>query len=328
MQNFRTEIKPKNCELRISHQDKILLIGSCFAENIGEKLLQTKFDASINPYGILFNPLSICQCLHHIINQRVFSEEDLCFDGEEWYSFQHHSIFNHSNQQQCLSHINQVGKDSFERLCRTDLLILTLGSAFAYKHIASNCIVANCHKVPAKQFERILLSVEDISAHLTDVIKRIRQINPHMRILLTISPIRYVKYDMEENALSKAHLLTATHQLISRLENVFYFPSFEIMMDDLRDYRFYQADMIHPSEVAIDYMWEKFSTCYFDNNTLALNKEIAEISAARQHKIKHTASEETKKFAKTQLNKINSIKKRYPFIDYHEEETYFLNLIQ
>ena len=314
---FRTEIQRKKAEFSISHKDSIMLIGSCFAENIGEKLTEYKFTADVNPFGILFNPLSIAQGLDLLTDDFLFTENDLHLFNNEWISFYHHGKFSHADKEKCLENINKKLLESRIFLQKTNVLVLTLGTTLAYYYKGN--IVANCHKVPQKEFQMQMLDIQDIISALANSIEKIRAINSGMQVVFTVSPVRYIKNSMVENSISKARLIVSAHELICRLRNSCYFPAFEIMLDDLRDYRFYSDDMIHPSHTAIDYIWENFSYAFFDEQTLNLNKEIKDINLAINHRIKNPNSEESKKFKEAQTKKIQQIQMNYPqirFLDF------------
>lgn len=319
--SFRTEIQKQKTEYCITHKTPLMLIGSCFAENIGEKLIEYKFITDINPFGILFNPASIIQGLNILTDTFLFKENDLHFYNEEWISFFHHGKFSHSDKQTCLDTINNRLIYSRDFLAKTDFLILTFGSTTIYKYKGN--VVANCHKFPQKEFQQSTLDFKDILPPLVKSIEKIKSINQDIRIIFTVSPVRYIKNNMIENTLSKAQLIVAVHELTKAIKNSYYFPAFEIMMDDLRDYRFYNNDMIHPSQVAIDYIWEIFSETFFDKSTLKMNEAIKDILLAVNHRIKNHSSEESRKFKEMQVKKIKQIQTLYPHILFTEELSYF-----
>jgi hypothetical protein len=298
-----------------------MLIGSCFAEHIGCKLETYKFTIDLNPFGILFNPASIAQGVDILSDSFFFKEEDLFFFNGEWVSFFHHGKFSHPDKRKCLEEINSKLMYSRDFLQKTNFLILTLGTTSIY--IYKGNVVANCHKLPQKEFEQTNLEVREIVSTLENSIGKIKQINPNIQIIFTVSPVRYIKNNMIENTLAKAKLIVAVHELTKKIENTHYFPAFEIMMDDLRDYRFYNNDMIHPSPTAIDYIWEIFSETFFDKLTRQVNEEINEILLAANHRIKNPSSPESIKFKETQTKKIKQIQTLYPHILFTEEFSYF-----
>lgn len=326
--SFRTEINISHNSIEITHKDSFMLIGSCFAEEIGKKLQMGGFVVNINPFGILFNPQSIVNCLNRIVNRQYFVEDELDFFNNQWFSFLHHGSFAHEDKNTCLRQINQQIDDSFTYLSTTNYLVLTLGSAYAYWHKEKKYIVSNCHKLPQQYFNRILLDVQTIEENLKAVLCQVKKINKQICIILTISPIRYVKYNLEENMLSKSILKVATHHIINQDEQVQYFPSYEIMMDDLRDYRFYQTDMIHPNETAVNYIWSKFSQHYFSVQTQQIVDLIQEINRGKQHIIKNTNQEELQKFQQAMLKKIEQVKLLAPYLSLDIEEQYFNHIIE
>jgi len=319
--SFRTEIQKQKAEISISHRDKIMLIGSCFAENIGEKLIKYKFFADVNPFGILFNPMSIAQSLNILTDSSLFRDSDLHFHNDEWISFLHHGKFSHPDKTQCLKTINEKLVESRIFLHNANFLILTFGSTIAYLYKGN--IVANCHKIPQKEFEKQMFNVQDVVSNLQKSIEKVKDINKNIRLIFTISPVRYIKNDMTENALSKAQLIVSMHELIRYFPNSYYFPAFEIMIDDLRDYRFYNEDMIHPSPLAIDYIWENFSSTFFDSKTIKLNALIDEVVAAKNHRLKNPFSNKSQRFKENQLKKIQQIQTDFPQINFEAESRCF-----
>ncbi|MCL2132617.1 MAG: GSCFA domain-containing protein [Lentimicrobiaceae bacterium] len=323
MQNnsFRTEVPPQKAKYTISHKDSILLMGSCFAENIGRKLTKYKFSTDINPFGILFNPLSIAQSLNTLADSFLFQEDDLHFYNGEWISFFHHGKFSKSNKKECLDTINEKLVESRAFLQKTDFLILTLGTSISYSY--QGTVVANCHKIPQKEFQKQMLDIQDIVSPLASSIEKVKAVNSKIRILFTVSPVRYIKNEMTENTLSKARLVVATHELLHRIENSDYFPAYELMLDDLRDYRFYNEDMIHPSPTAVDYIWDSFANSFFGYETKKTNSLIEEIASAKNHRIKNPFADESKRFKEEQLKKIQRLQADFPLLDFEEDIKYF-----
>ena len=317
MNPFRTEIKKQKTEISISHKDNIMLIGSCFVENIGKKLTEYKFSTDVNPFGILFNPISIAQCLNSLTDSFLFEENDLHFYNNEWVSFFHHGKFSHPDKEKCMETINKKLIESRFFLKKTDFLVLTLGSTVVYNY--NGKIVANCHKIPQKEFQKQTLTNQDIVFALMSSIDKIRTINKDICLIFTVSPVRYIKESMMENALSKAQLLVAIHELINSLPNSYYFPAFEIMLDDLRDYRFYAEDMIHPSLIAIDYIWNNFSHTFFTEQTLNLNSKIKDINSALNHRMKYPHSDQSRRFKEIQIKKIEQLHTLFPYLSFDKE---------
>jgi hypothetical protein len=282
--NFTTQIPISKHENNISHKDKIMLLGSCFTENIGNKLSINGFETMINPFGILYNPFSICNSLDRIINLKFLLSEDLVQVNEFWYSYEHHGIFRNENSDNLLQTINLGISEANSFLKQTNWLIITLGTAWIFFLKENNKILGNCHKLNSQLIDRRLLTINEITENINLTINNIRKINPDIKIILTVSPIRHWKQGFRENLISKSTLHLATDQICKSINNCSYFPAYEIVMDELRDYRFYQADMLHPSEVAVDYIWEKFSNHLFSDNTIQLCKDYFKLHSMKQHR--------------------------------------------
>lgn len=319
---FHSEFIPKPFADRIHYGDKLLLAGSCFTENMGEKLRNHKFGVLENPHGILFNPVSIAKSITTYIENKRYTTEDLFFENELWGSWQHHTRFSDITQEGCLQKINQSQEAANAFLKAANWVVLTLGSAFVYE-LASKEVVANCHKVPTDKFRRRLLAVEEVLAVLDNLIHRLLMFNPNLRIIFTISPVRHLREGFVENNRSKAVLIQAVHHLVDKFNRLFYFPAYELVLDDLRDYRFYAEDMVHPNYQATNYVWEKFITTCIDEPTAALMKQINDIRAARLHKAFNPTSAAHKKFLQTYFDKTKALQAQYPLLDFREELDYF-----
>ena len=298
--NFRTNIQLQKEENQIDYASKLLLIGSCFSENISKKLAYYKFDVASNPFGILFNPKAIETLIEHSLNEKVYTEKDIFLINERWHCFDAHSDLSASDKNELLQNLNNAVKSTNKRLKESSHTIITLGTSWIYKFIETNAIVGNCHKVPQKKFVKELLSVDEISASLKNICLHISEVNPTATIIFTVSPVRHIKDGFTENSLSKAYLITAIHETI-RVYNGRYFPSFEMMMDDLRDYRFYNSDMVHPNETAVDYIWEQFKHVWIQENTFSIMKDVSIIQKGLAHKPFNQNSEQHQKFL-TDLN--------------------------
>ncbi len=257
---FHTPIDPKTIRYsnhKIDYNARVLLVGSCFVEHIGAKLDYYKFHNLINPYGILFHPLAILRLFQDVKNQSVYTSDDLVYHNELWHSVNHHSVMSHPDKSVVLDRINRQIKATHAFLQQASHVVLTLGTAWVYHFTERETLVANCHKIPAERFDKYLLSFEEIKTGLEEILEIIRDINPQARIIFTLSPVRHLKDGMIDNMHSKARLLTAIHQMVNH-PNTYYFPAYEIMMDDLRDYRFYTDDMLHPNTLAVNYVWDIF----------------------------------------------------------------------
>lgn len=305
--NFRTNIQLQKEENQIDYASKLLLIGSCFSENISKKLAYYKFEVASNPFGILFNPKAIENLILNSLNEKIYTEKDVFLLNERWHCFDAHSDLSAADKNELLYNLNLAVKSTNKRLKEATHIIITLGTSWIYRFTETNAIVGNCHKVPQKKFVKELLSIDEISASLKNICHRISEINPKATVIFTVSPVRHLKDGFVENSLSKAHLISAIQETLSFV-NGKYFPSYEMMMDDLRDYRFYNSDMIHPNETAIDYIWEHFKHVWIQENTFSIMKEVDNIQKGLAHKPFNTDSEEYKKFTQTLQSKIHRLK--------------------
>ncbi len=320
MDTFRTTFPVKPSDNKITHAGKILSLGSCFSENMGNKLSYYKFPIIINPFGIIYNPESIATSMEILISGKTFTGSDLFEHQGIWNSFYHHSRFSNTNKNACLLKINESSLKAAEMLKQTEFLILTFGTAWVYEFLHSGEIVSNCHKVPAKEFKRYRLPVQQITERFKTLFQTIFALNTELKVILTVSPVRHLKDGAEENLLSKATLIMAVHELISSFEQVSYFPSYEIMMDDLRDYRFYANDMIHPSTLAINYIWEKFESACIHPDSKKLMNEIDRINLDLNHRPFNPKSEAHQKFLQNILNRISSVESENSMIDFTQEK--------
>lgn len=308
---FRTQIDLPKHLAPISPQDQVMFTGSCFAENIGSEMASCKFTCSVNPFGVLYNPASIRLCFQEL--QDDFPVEDFLFESNGlWHSWLHDSSFNRDSRQECLAHLQRTLRETREQLRRCHTLFLTFGTSHAYQLKDSRTIVGNCHKQPSRLFEEIILDTDRCAKETETIVALCRQINPQIRIILTVSPYRYAKYGFHGNQLSKATLLLATDRVCRNHPECFYFPAYEIVLDELRDYRFYKEDMLHPSAQAVTYIWECFQQTFFTPSTLSFLKEWKEIRQGMAHKPVQPESEAYKVFLSKILLKLESIRKKYP----------------
>ncbi len=293
---LRTEIKlePQQ-QNQIDYTSKILLLGSCFSENIGNKLTYYKFDTVVNPFGILFTPTAIEKVIQDTISKKKYDLKDLVLQNGLYHSLHHHSDISDTNAEQVLNNIHQAQKSCLERLKTATHIIITLGTSWIYQYLKTKEFVANCHKIPEAEFTKKLLSISEIENSLQEIIKTIRKVNPNTQITTTISPVRHTKDGLIENSLSKAQLLTAVHKTREN-HHAAYFGSYEIMMDDLRDYRFYDADLIHPNTTAINYIWEQFSNVWIIEKAKSYFKRIVSVQQSKLHKPFHKNSEAHQQF--------------------------------
>jgi len=329
---FHLPIQIKSPERKINYRDKMLLMGSCFTEHIGNSLMNLKFSALQNPNGILFNPISICKSLSSYIQNKQFEETELFYLNEVWNSWDHHSCFSHIDKKECLDGINVSQNKAHEFLKQADWIIITLGSSFCYQLIkdlsqipplGGGGAVANCHRAPAQWFEKTLLSIDEIVSNLEDCYSQLLQFNPKIKIIFTISPVRHVRDGVIENNRSKARLIESVHHLLNKFEKISYFPAYELVIDVLRDYRFYDADLIHPNYMATEFVLEKFAESFIDPESVKLMEEVKRIVIARKHKAFQPTSNAHKAFLRSHLEKTKELQLRYPFIDFTKEIAYF-----
>ncbi len=309
--------------LKISYADKILFIGSCFTEEIGRQMKDLKFDVMQNPNGILYDPLNIGSALTSYIENKQFKEDDLFLLNGLWHSWQHHSVFSGMDKEKVLQNINHSQQEAHQFLKDASWLIITAGTSYNYHLKVSGGPVANCHKAPSNYFEKKLLPIEEIISHLSTTVTKLQSFNPSLKIIFTISPVRHVRDGVIENNLSKARLIEAIHFVKEKYENVFYFPAYELIIDVLRDYRFYKTDLVHPTDAATGFVFENFCNAYVDEPGKKLMEEIKSIVSAMNHKPFQKESEAHKKFTDAQLAKIKMIAERFPAIDFTKEKKYF-----
>lgn len=312
--NFRTEIILPDYPFSISHKDAIISFGSCFSENMGEKLSAHKFDILVNPYGILFNPISVSKAIEECVLNKKYTDSELTSNNEIHFSFNHHSKFSGLNKAEIIENINKSIAHANSYLSNANVVILTLGTAWVYRLKETSEVVANCYKLPAQQFNKELLSIKEIVDGLNHSINKLKAINPAIQIITAVSPVRHWKDGVVENQQSKSTLHLALKQINDSNENCHYFPSFEIMMDELRDYRFYEEDMLHPSNLAIDYIWKKFSNSFFSKETKELNTRISQLTRDKNHKPFNPESEEFRAFSKQLIEKESKLFSDYPYL--------------
>ena len=316
MAEFRTVIKPIQHKNSIDYNSKILLLGSCFTEHISEKLSYFKFKQVTNPFGILFNSSAIKTALKHCVNNTVYTENDLKFYNELWFSLNHHTCFSSSDSRTTLEAINSKITATHSFIKEVTHIIITLGTAWVYTHNESQIIVGNCHKLPQKKFNKSLQNIDAITNDLSTIRATIQSINPNCTILYTVSPVRHLRDGFTENSMSKAHLISAIQTHIKATENTYYVPAYELMLDDLRDYRFYTDDMLHPNNAAINYIWNYFKESWISEKTYTLMKEIENLQKALNHRPFNTDTETYKKFKSTLDKKIALFSKKNPTISF------------
>lgn len=302
-----------------------MLLGSCFAENIGKKFSYFKYQATTNPFGIIFNAVSLEKLIRRVVENKKFTENDIFFHNELWHCYEVHSELSNPDKDLFLSHLNSILESTHRHIAALTHCIITLGTSWVYSNIETHEIVANCHKVPQKQFTKELLSIEQTEKSLENIILLIHSVNPNCHFIFTVSPVRHIKDGFIENTLSKAHLIAAIHSILNKKfstslevtnQNRNYFPSYEIMMDELRDYRFYAEDMLHPNQTAIDYIWLRFYEHYISESAVKLMEEVDAIQKGLAHRPFNPNTESHQKFL-AQLNlKIETIKKKLPHVSF------------
>lgn len=316
---FRTQIPISKANNPIDYNSKLISIGSCFAENMAEKFDYFKFQNTTNPFGIIFNPVSIEKIISRVVKQEWYTEKDIFFYNVRWHSYEVHSDLSNSDRQELLETLNKAISETYNYLQEATHIIITYGTSWIYRNIETDEIVANCHKVPQKQFLKELVSVEITQKSIQNTIGLIETLNPNINFIFTVSPVRHIKDGFTENQWSKSNLFAALHfNLKSDINNLKleYFPSYEIMMDELRDYRFYAEDMLHPNQIAIDYIWKLFSESYVTENSMLTMQEVDEIQKSLRHRSFNPESEQHKKFLAKLQQKIALLASKQPHIKF------------
>jgi hypothetical protein len=323
--SFTTEVQIPEFPWKIDYSKKIMFVGSCFTENVGQRFIDLKFSTDLNPFGVLYNPHSIANSLKILLDKQKFFEFDLFQDQGLWNSFYHHSSFSDIDLDITLEKINSQIVSSHEFLKTADFLILTFGTAWAYQLENNKQVVSNCHKVPASHFNRIRFSVHEIVEAYQHLLEELWVFNPNLKIIFTVSPIRHWKDGAVGNQTSKAILILAIDHLmkIFASRECAYFPAYELVMDELRDYRYYAADMIHLSEVAIDYIFERFQSVLISQESSICLKAIERIRKAMQHRPFNVNSPEYLKFVKANIQEIEKLLFNFPNINFGEELAHF-----
>lgn len=317
--NFRTSVEIPKYPLEINHSSPCIFTGSCFAENIGQKILETKIPSLINPLGIHYNPMSLAKSLNSAIKKLELRDNDLFFANGVWNSFDFHSSFSGTNKDRVLLNINNAIENYHKFLKSTKYIFITFGTSYIYELKENGKLVTNCHKQSETNFKRRILNTSEIINTWKTLFEEIKTINPEISIIFTVSPVRHLRDGASNNQLSKATLLLAINELQNVTKNAFYFPSYEIVMDELRDYRFYNEDMIHPSDVAVNYIMEKIEGAFFSKPTIDLNKSIQKIIAASKHRPFNTDTENYKTHCKKMLIEVDEIIAAFPGLDFNSE---------
>ncbi len=312
---FRTIVEVPDSNHKIGYSDITIFLGSCFAENIGSRFVERLLPSNVNPLGVMYNPISVADTLTTIINGTKIEDEDLALHNGLWHSFRLHGSFSAPEKENVIKRANDAIRRASTQLKKASTIVITFGTSWVFRHIESNKVVANCHKYPSAAFEHYRLTPEFITQLWSNTIDELKRYNPNIKILLTVSPIRHWKDGASGNNLSKATLHVAVASLIEKYPDIEYFPAYEIMMDELRDYRFYADDMLHPSKVAQDYIFKKFSKSYLKTETMLFGEETGRIVKTLTHHPLHGKTENYTKLIENTIVKIENLKKRYPLTD-------------
>jgi GSCFA family len=307
----------------ITYTDSILLTGSCFTEHISDRLAQQKFKILANPHGILFNPISVASSMESYIDGKQYNEGDLFYLNELWNSWQHHTSFSHIDKAEALAGINRSQQRASDFIKSANWVVITLGSAFQYYLKDTGLPVSNNHRAPAQWFEKRLLPIQEITAALKNTLHKLFAANPGVQVLFTISPVRHIRDGVVENNRSKARLIEAVHELCAQFEKAYYFPAYELVIDILRDYRYYDIDFVHPNYMATSYVWEHFVDACIAPQTKAIMKDVQEIIIARNHRPRFPQTEAHRKFMNSYIAKAKDLMSQYPYLDLNEELNYF-----
>ena len=323
MNDFRTVIPVQKYQFKIDYRSKLAFIGSCFSDHIGNRLSKHFFSVLNNPFGVLYNPISIKNSIEILMQEKAFMAKDLFFDKEQYHSFWHHSSFSANTETEILQKINISINKSASFLKQTDVLFITFGTAFVYEHIQNQQIVSNCHKISAKEFKRYRLEVADILTAYSELIPQLQSWNPNLKIIFTVSPVRHWKDGAHENQLSKSVLHLAISELQKQFKDIEYFPSYELLMDDLRDYRFYADDMLHIGNQAVDYVYQYFTDAFYTEESQQIEKKIMSLNKAMQHRVFNKASEQYKDFVMANQKKIQQLQNQYPYLQLDKLKEYW-----
>ena len=320
---FQLKLDIAPLEQRITYKDKILLVGSCFTEHMSERLSQRKFTTLSNPHGIIFNPMSVASSLRSYLEEMRYGEADLFYLNELWNSWEHHTRFSDTSRERALTLMNTSQSSAATFIREADWIFVTLGSAFQYYMKDGGIPVANNHRAPAQWFDKQLLGIETIQNTLMRSIADLRQQNPGVKVMFTVSPVRHIRDGVVENNRSKARLLEAVHAIACEMPEVYYFPAYELVIDVLRDYRYYDIDLVHPNYAATQYVWEQFALATMDEETRTIMAQVQDIVIARNHRTRFAETNAHRQFLLNYKTKAEQLMARYPFLDLRQEIRYF-----
>lgn len=311
---FRTQVDctPVTEDLRLRVDARVMFMGSCFAGNVGQRMEEACFNVLVNPHGVLFNPFSVATALEAFLENRQVGVGDLVERDGLWHSFQHHGRFSGPDAGEVVQAINTAGLKGHSFLKEVSCLVVTFGTAWVYALGEENQVVANCHKFPARNFQRYRLTTQAIVERWQRLLVALRRVNPDLQVIFTVSPVRHWKDGAHGNQLSKSVLLLAVEELLEQHAGNAYFPAYELMMDELRDYRFYADDMLHPSVQAVDFIWERFARVWLSTEAQAFYREVQQILAALRHRPLHPGALSYPPFLQQTAQKLSSLAKRYP----------------
>ncbi len=319
MSDFFTRVEIPKTDFSIDYHLNLLFMGSCFSDSIGRRMQNLKFKACHNPFGVVYNPVSISNSLTLLVQKERFGKEDLSFYNELWFSYSHNTLFSDTDQKACLDKINKSFKEAKKFIYDANVLIITLGTSWVYQLKETGKVVANCHKIPSENFNRSFSSVENTCQNLQKAIDELRKVNPEVKIVFTVSPIRHWKDGAIGNQRSKAALILAISKLQEQTNDVYYFPAYEIFMDELRDYRFYAEDMLHPSDSGTEYIWDRFSQTFLSKDTIELLPKMQSILNRMSHRPVHKKTNAYKQFISSLREDMFTIQNTHPYIDFKEE---------
>ncbi|WP_318345265.1 GSCFA domain-containing protein [Flagellimonas baculiformis] len=324
--DLQTKVPIQPADNPIDYQGKVLLLGSCFVENMGAKFGYFQFRNSLNPFGIFFHPLAIENLVQRAVDESIYSADEIFEQDGIWHCFDAHSELRSNDRDTLLQLLNQRLMETNRSLETASHIIITLGTAWVYRNVVSKKIVANCHKVPQREFQKELLAPEEIQTSLENCLALVRKMNPGAQLIFTVSPVRHLKDGFVENQRSKAHLISAVHSVLSsrapacrtdrQSRELAYFPAYEIMMDELRDYRFYGKDMLHPNELAVDYIWDKFRSVWISPESVSLMEEVDSVRKGLAHRPFNPDSHSHQKFRTSLQAKITYLQERFPFMKF------------
>lgn len=324
--NWKSEIEVTPSRVQIGIGDRTHCMGSCFAEHIGDFLIRNKFPTLLNPTGIVFNPISISNSIQRILDNQFPGEDEIFQNQGLYHHFEFHGSFSHHKIEVLLDRTAQSISEASNQIRQIDHLILTFGTAFGYKHKATGKIVANCHKVPSREFDRVFFGPDDLFKNMSETLRKLLTINPDLQIICTVSPVRHWRDGAVSNSRSKASLHLLIDQLEKEFEDrVYYFPSFELLIDELRDYRYYNEDLFHPSSMAVNFILEKFKVACLEERSRELVDALLPIQKGMAHRVMYPGSQSHQTFLKNQMDKTLEIESRFKEVDLSAERVHFLS---